>query len=32
MLNGLDDIGLTKRKHDKIVSYEEKAKTARPWA
>ena len=26
MLNGLDDIGLTKRKHDKIVSYEEKAK------
>jgi len=32
MLNGLDDIGLTKQKADKIVSYEEKAKAARPWA
>jgi 3-isopropylmalate/(R)-2-methylmalate dehydratase small subunit len=32
MLNGLDDIGLTKQKTAKIVSYEEKARAARPWA
>jgi 3-isopropylmalate/(R)-2-methylmalate dehydratase small subunit len=32
MLNGLDDIGLTMVKSDKIGSYEEKAKAARPWA
>jgi 3-isopropylmalate/(R)-2-methylmalate dehydratase small subunit len=32
MLNGLDDIGLTLVKHDKITSFEEKAKAARPWA
>jgi 3-isopropylmalate/(R)-2-methylmalate dehydratase small subunit len=32
MLNGLDDIGLTHQKKSKIVSYEEKAKAARPWA
>jgi len=32
LLNGLDDIGLTKQKADKIVSYEDKAKAARPWA
>ena len=32
LLNGLDDIGLTKQKADKIVSYEEKAQAARPWA
>ncbi|HEX3859549.1 MAG TPA: 3-isopropylmalate dehydratase small subunit [Pseudolabrys sp.] len=32
MLNGLDDIGLTQQKTGKIASYEEKAKTARPWA
>ena len=32
MLNGLDDIGLTKQKADKIVSYEQKAAAARPWA
>ncbi len=32
LLNGLDDIGLTKQKAEKIVSYEEKATTARPWA
>jgi 3-isopropylmalate/(R)-2-methylmalate dehydratase small subunit len=32
MLNGLDDIGLTKQKQSKIVSYEEKAHAARPWA
>jgi 3-isopropylmalate/(R)-2-methylmalate dehydratase small subunit len=32
MLNGLDDIGLTMVKSDKIGSYEEKTKTARPWA
>jgi 3-isopropylmalate/(R)-2-methylmalate dehydratase small subunit len=31
LLNGLDDIGLTKQKA-KIVSYEEKAQAARPWA
>jgi 3-isopropylmalate/(R)-2-methylmalate dehydratase small subunit len=31
LLNGLDDIGLTKQKHDKIVSYEEKVKGERPW-
>jgi 3-isopropylmalate/(R)-2-methylmalate dehydratase small subunit len=32
MLNGLDDIGLTLVKHDKITSFEERAKAARPWA
>jgi len=32
MLNGLDDIGLTKLKADKIDTFEEKAKAARPWA
>jgi 3-isopropylmalate/(R)-2-methylmalate dehydratase small subunit len=32
LLNGLDDIGLTKQKQTKIASYEGKAKTARPWA
>jgi 3-isopropylmalate/(R)-2-methylmalate dehydratase small subunit len=32
MLNGLDDIGLTMVKDDKIGSYEEKTKAARPWA
>ena len=32
MLNGLDDIGLTKQKASKIASYEDKAKAARPWA
>jgi 3-isopropylmalate/(R)-2-methylmalate dehydratase small subunit len=32
MLNGLDDIGLTKQKADKIVAYESKAKSERPWA
>jgi 3-isopropylmalate/(R)-2-methylmalate dehydratase small subunit len=31
LLNGLDDIGLTKQKHDKIVAYEEKVKGERPW-
>jgi 3-isopropylmalate/(R)-2-methylmalate dehydratase small subunit len=31
LLNGLDDIGLTLVKKDKIDSYEAKAKTARPW-
>jgi 3-isopropylmalate/(R)-2-methylmalate dehydratase small subunit len=31
LLNGLDDIGLTKEKDDKIVSFEKKAATARPW-
>ena len=32
MLNGLDDIGLTKQKQTKIDSFEEKSKAARPWA
>ncbi len=32
MLNGLDDIGLTKQKTNKIARYEEKTKAARPWA
>jgi 3-isopropylmalate/(R)-2-methylmalate dehydratase small subunit len=32
LLNGLDDIGLTLVKQDKIASFEEKAKAARPWA
>ena len=32
LLKGLDDIGLTKQKHDKIVSYEKQVSEARPWA
>ncbi len=32
LLKGLDDIGLTKQKHDQIVAYEKKAAEARPWA
>ena len=32
LLNGLDDIGLTKQKQSKIESYEQKAAAARPWA
>ncbi len=32
LLNGLDDIGLTLVKRDRIASFEEKAKAARPWA
>jgi len=32
LLNGLDDIGLTKQKQTKIESYEQKAAAARPWA
>ena len=31
LLKGLDDIGLTKQKNDKIVSYESKVADARPW-
>ena len=31
MLNGLDDVGLTMVKQDKIGGYEEKVKAARPW-
>src|SRR6202163_1095176 len=31
LLNGLDDIALTMVKKDKIDSYEDKARTARPW-
>ena len=32
LLNGLDDVGLTMVKKDKIAAYEDKAKVARPWA
>ena len=32
MLNGLDDIGLTKLKTSKIEDFEAKSKAARPWA
>jgi len=32
MLEGLDDIGLTMEKNNKIASFEEKASAARPWA
>ncbi len=32
MLNGLDDIGLTKRKQDKIVELRRQGQAARPWA
>ena len=32
LLNGLDDVGLTMVKKDKIASYEDRAKVARPWA
>src|SRR6202165_411053 len=32
LLNRLDQHGLTKQKQAKIVSYEDKAKAARPWA
>lgn len=32
LLNGLDDIGLTQVKADKIASYEEKLAKERPWA
>ena len=31
LLNGLDGIGLTKEKDDKIVAFEKKAASARPW-
>jgi len=31
LLNGIDDIGLTMVKADKIESYEQRAKAARPW-
>jgi 3-isopropylmalate/(R)-2-methylmalate dehydratase small subunit len=31
LLHGLDDIGLTMRKQDKIESFERQAKNARPW-
>jgi 3-isopropylmalate/(R)-2-methylmalate dehydratase small subunit len=32
LLNGLDDIGLTEVKADKIAAHEQKAKASRPWA
>jgi 3-isopropylmalate/(R)-2-methylmalate dehydratase small subunit len=32
MLNGLDDIGRTNLQKDKIDSFEQKSKAARPWA
>jgi 3-isopropylmalate/(R)-2-methylmalate dehydratase small subunit len=31
LLNGLDNIGLTLEKQKAIESFEEKARTARPW-
>ena len=31
LLEGLDDIGLTQKKADKIDSYEDKQKTSQPW-
>ena len=31
LMNGLDDVGLTMVKQDKIAAYEGQAKTARPW-
>jgi 3-isopropylmalate/(R)-2-methylmalate dehydratase small subunit len=31
LLNGLDDIGLTRQKADKIAGYEDKARAERPW-
>ena len=31
MLNGLDDIGMTNLKKDKIDSFEDNAKASRPW-
>ena len=31
LLHGLDEIGLTMRKQDKIESFERQAKSARPW-
>ena len=31
LLNGLDDVGLTMVKKDKIASFEEQTKAARPW-
>ena len=31
LLNGLDDVGLTMVKKEKIGAYEDKVKTARPW-
>ncbi len=32
LLNGLDDIGLTMEKAEKIVTFEEKTSASRPWA
>jgi 3-isopropylmalate/(R)-2-methylmalate dehydratase small subunit len=32
LLNGLDDVGLTLQKESAIKTYEDKAKSARPWA
>ena len=31
LLNGLDDIGLTLQKEDKIEAFEEQNKAQRPW-
>jgi 3-isopropylmalate/(R)-2-methylmalate dehydratase small subunit len=31
LLNGLDDIGLTLRKADRIEAFEEKSRLSRPW-
>jgi 3-isopropylmalate/(R)-2-methylmalate dehydratase small subunit len=32
LLNGLDEVGLTMEKGDRIAAYEERAATERPWA
>jgi 3-isopropylmalate/(R)-2-methylmalate dehydratase small subunit len=32
LLNGLDDIGLTMEKREKIEAFEKKAARTRPWA
>jgi 3-isopropylmalate/(R)-2-methylmalate dehydratase small subunit len=31
LLNGLDEVGVTMRKQNKIEGFEQKAKSARPW-
>ncbi|MBM3558272.1 MAG: 3-isopropylmalate dehydratase small subunit, partial [Alphaproteobacteria bacterium] len=31
LMNGLDDIGLTLEKRDKIAAYEEQQRIGRPW-
>ncbi|NQW01972.1 MAG: 3-isopropylmalate dehydratase small subunit, partial [Rhodospirillales bacterium] len=31
LLNGLDDVGLTMQKGDKVASFEDKQKASQPW-